>query len=520
MRYILTADIGTTALKTALYGEDGQLLSSRSREYSFRTPEAGWAEMPAEEYTEAFASAIRDVMRDAAVSAEDISVLGLSTQGETMLLLDGENRPLRPAILWCDTRAAGEAKDIADRFGSRCIQEHTGQVGADAIWPGAKLLWVRRHEPQVFRAMRHTVQLEGWFSYLLTGKFAGEDSILGSSVYFDIRSRQYWPEMLDFLDIRADQLPEIVLPGAVTGFITEEAAERFGLSSRTSFCIGGIDLACGAVGVGNVRPGSFSDVTGSSLCTMTMTDRIVLDPAGEMPCYCSAIPGLYMIHAYASGGICLRWMRDLFSGGNTGSALPGCSGAESDRPGFGNAYDRMDTLAAACPPGAEGLIALPHLMGSGPPDLCPEMKGALLGLTPGHTEAHMIRAFMEGVAMVLCRILDATGSLGLPPDRIVCLGGGAKSSIWCQIKADAAGLPVLTTDGYENACCLGAAILAGTGAGLFPGIEEAVDALVREDRVYRPNPDMTDFYRTLRARYDELMKCLLPAFREKETGQP
>lgn len=312
--------------------------------------------------------------------------------------------------------------------------------------------------------------------------------------------------MLDYLGIREDQLPEIVLPGAIAGEVTEAAARRFGLAQGTPVSIGGIDLACGAVGVGNIKPGNFSDVTGSALCTMAMTDKIILDPAGAMPCYCSAVPGLYMIHAYASGGICLRWFRDVFR-----DAL--C--ARTEEAGADNEYDLMDLLAADCPPGADGLLALPHLTGSGPPDLCPEMKGSLIGITTAHGQKHIIRALMEGVAMILCRILEATEGLGLKADRIVCLGGGAKSPVWCQIKADASGREVVTTEDSENAGCLGAAMLAGTAAGIFPGLEEAVEMLVREDRHYLPNPDNAPVYRKLKSAYFELMQCLMPVFRKK-----
>lgn len=502
MKYILTADIGTTALKAALYSQNGEFIAGSAREYAFLTPVPGQAELQAEVYTDTFAAAIGEILGQTGIDPADIGVIGFSTQGETMLLLDEENRPLRNAILWCDTRAAAEAEDIVLHFGAKEIQEHTGQVGADAIWPGAKLLWIKKYEPEIFAKTARIVQLEGWFSLLLTGKAAGEDSILGSSVYFDIRTRTYWPQMMKYIGIREEQLPEIALPGAIVGQVTAEGAARFGLAAGTQVSIGGIDLAVGAVGVGNIRPGNFSDVTGSALCTMAMTDQIILDPAGEMPCYCSAVPGLYMIHAYASGGICLRWFRDVFCGQAVAAA-----GEEM------NAYDRMDLLAADCAAGAEGLISLPHLTGSGPPDLCPEMKGALIGLTPAHEQKHIIRALMEGVAMILCRVLEATEGLGLKADRIVCLGGGAKSPVWCQIKADAAGREVVTTDGYENAGCLGAAMLAGTAAGMFPSLEEAVEKLVREDRHYLPNPDHAAVYQKLRGQYYELMQCLKPLFR-------
>ena len=141
------------------------------------------------------------------------------------------------------------------------------------------------------------------------------------------------------------------------------------------------------------------------------------------------------------------------------------------------------------------------------------MKGALIGLTAAHGQKHIIRALMEGVAMILCRVLEATENLGLTSDRIVCLGGGAKSAVWCQIKADATGREVVTTDGYENAGCLGAAMLAGTAAGMFPSLEEAVDRLVREDRHFLPDPAHTAVYRRLREQYITLMQCLLPVFR-------
>ena len=553
-KYILTADIGTTALKAALYGLDGKLAASCTREYLFETPALGQAEMAAEVYTETFAAAVNEVVAGRGILPEEIGVIGFSTQGETMLLLDEENRPLRRAVLWCDSRASAEAGEIVRHFGADEIRERTGQVGEDAIWPGAKLLWIRKNEPEIFGKIRRIVQLEGWFSLLLTGRAFGEDSILGSSVYYDIRERKYWPEMLDYLEITEDQLPEIALPGEIVGRMTESAAARFGLAAGTQVSIGGIDLGCGAVGVGNIRPGNFSDVTGSSLCTMALTEEVILDPKGQMPCYCSAVPGLYMIHAYASGGISLRWFRDVFFGETltgilskellknsstdnfpinkeidkeinkeTSSAPAGlrnsCSdgageepGSASEMPAGFNPYDYMDLLAADCPPGAEGLMALPHLIGSGPPDLCPEMKGTLIGLSAAHGQKHIVRAFMEGVTMNLCRILEATQELGLAADRIVCLGGGAKSPVWCQIKADATGKPVVTTDGYENAGCMGAAMLAGTSAGLFPDLEEAAGRFVREDRQYLPDEKNAEVYRAMYLRYQTLMQVLMPMF--------
>ena len=282
MKYILSADIGTTALKAAVFDENGRVLGAGLREYATLAPLPGRAEMDPETYLAAFRGSVADALRSSGVRADELLVIGLSTQGETTLLLDENDRPLGNAIVWLDNRALAEAADISAHFGAEEIQRRTGQVGADAIWPGAKLLWIRRNEPERFEKLRRAVQLESWFSLLLTGTAAGEDSILGSSVYFDIRTRSWWPEMLEYIGIPETYLPEIRKPGAIVGHITEEAAGRFGLSSGTLLSIGGIDLACGAVGVGNIRPGAFSDVTGSALCTMTMTDRIVLTLASSV----------------------------------------------------------------------------------------------------------------------------------------------------------------------------------------------------------------------------------------------
>ena len=501
-QYILAIDIGTTAFKAAIVDETGKVCSSRTCEYNIITPHAGWAEMDINVYVETFRTAVAAVISDAGITPDDIITIGMSSQGETTIFLDEHGYPLRRAIVWFDTRAAREAQIIVDTFGAESIQRHTGQVGVDAIWPGAKILWLRENEPDVYEKLGKIVQLKGYMSYLLTGNMACEDSILGSSMYWDINTRKYWPQMLKLLGIDESKLPEVVAPGTDMGHITEEAAIRFGLSTRTTVNIGAIDLACGAVGVGNVRPGIFSDSTGSALCTVTMSDHIVLDPAMQMPCYCSAIPGKYMIHAYSTGGMFMRWFRDVF-----------CDlEMEIEKSTGMNAYDQLDIMAENVPAGCDGLLALPHLQGSGPPDQNAHAKAVFYGLTIAHSKPHFVRAIMESVAMVLCRIIEATEALDVTIDSIITYGGGAKSKIWTQMKADATGLPVQTTTNDENATCLGAAILAGTACGIWDSIESAADSIVKNDIRYEPDPKLYPAYRDTLRRYNTLMECLKPMF--------
>ena len=199
MKYILTIDMGTTAFKAAVFDCEGREAGSATEEYQIQTPRPGWAEMDPEKYTELFKAAVSGAVKNAGISREDILTLGISCQGETSVFLDSDSRPLRPAIIWCDTRALQEAKEIVDAFGSTTIQHHTGQVGCDALWPGAKLIWIRKNEPEIFRNIAYILQLNGYFAYLLTGKMAEDDSMLGSSIYWNIRMRQYWDEMLEYI---------------------------------------------------------------------------------------------------------------------------------------------------------------------------------------------------------------------------------------------------------------------------------------------------------------------------------
>lgn len=501
-KYILTIDMGTTAFKAAVFDCEGREAGSATEEYQIQTPRPGWAEMDAEKYTELFKAAVSGAVKNAGISREDILTLGISCQGETSVFLDSDSRPLRPAIIWCDTRALQEAKEIVDAFGSTTIQHHTGQVGCDALWPGAKLIWIRKNEPEIFRNIAHILQLNGYFAYLLTGKMAEDDSMLGSSIYWNIRMRQYWDEMLEYIGITKAQLPQIVRPGSIVGKITKEAAAKFGLPETMTVNIGGSDLACGPVGTGAIHPGSFSDSTGSSLCTMAMADHIVLDPAKQMPCYCSVLEDIYMVHAYSTGGMYMKWFRDTFGE------------MELIREGDGgmNAFDQLDIMADSVPAGSEGLIALPHLQGSGPPDLDASARACFFGMTIAHSKEHFVRAIMESVVMVLCRIIETTESMGISVERIISFGGGALSPVWCQMKADATGRDVVTTKSNKSAGCLGAGILAGVACGIWDSPEEACEKIIKEDRIYHPDPEKKQVYDELLAKYKKLMECLGPVF--------
>jgi xylulokinase len=503
MASVLGIDIGTTAIKAAVFDDKGRLQGSHTQEYDLLTPRSGVVELDAPTYVAAFAAAVKGALATSHVAKSDIVSLGISAQGETLFLLDDAGQPLRNAIVWMDTRANDEAEWIEAQLGRELIHRTTGQVGMSALWPASKLLWIKRNEPEIFDRTAKVMLIEDYFVYLLTGRVVSEDSLLCSTMLWDINTRTYWPAMLDLLGLDEAQLPEILHPGSPVGKVSAAAADQFGLGSDTLICLGALDQACGAIGVGNVKPGIFSESTGAALTSVAMSTKPVIDPSGQMPCFASGIPGMYMIHAFSTGGMAIRWFRDAFWAAEVAAEAAG---------GI-NAYTAIDQAVLRTPPGAEGLRVLPHLQGSGPPDSDSYAKGVFLNVTLAHNRDHFARGIMEGVTMVLLRMVEATQALGVDVAEIRSLSGGAKSPVWCQIKANAAGLPVRTMKTTDYAACLGAAILAGVGAGVWSSVVETASGLAEYETEYLPDSSVGDLYAGMLAEYRTLTSELTPVFR-------
>jgi xylulokinase len=498
--YLLGVDVGTTAIKAAVFDAEGAEVGSHSEEYSLLTPKAGHVELDADTYTSTFASAVRGVLRDLSVPAKNLAVLGLSAQGETMLCLDADNNPIGRAIVWMDNRATAEAEEIEAHFGRPAIHKTTGQVAMDAIWPAAKILWLKRHQPEVFERTAKFVLLKDYLVYRMTGRLVSEDSLLCSTILWDINTRSYWPEMLAYLGLTSDQLPEIAEQGEIVGTVGTDAAIELGLPTGLPVSVGALDQACGALGVGNAIPGIFSESTGSALTSVTIVEELALDPAGRVPCFPAAVSGQYMLHNFSTGGMVMRWYRDEFCAAE--SQIEELCGI--------NAYYLIDQEVKQVEPGCEGLIVLPHLQGSGPPDLDPYARGVIFGLTLAHKKQHLSRGIMEGVTMVLRRMIDSTAELGVKVEEIISLSGGSKSDAWCQIKADATQTPVRTLHGAGSAACRGAALIAGVGIGLWESAAPIAMSAVEVDRTFQPQPENAPVYDQLFDRYMTLQESLKP----------
>lgn len=455
MRYILGADFGTTSLKACLFDENGKQIVSESAKYNLIT-EGEYVEFPAEEFFKVFKSVVSKITEKYPVSA-----MSIDTQGETLIVLDKDGKPLTNAIIWLDNRAEKQAKEIEEKFSVKRVYELTGQAEIPAGYPAPKILWLKENKPEVYGNAEHYLLLEDYIIYRLTGKYAASRSLYSSSLLMDITTGEYIPEMLELLGIKESQLSTLYESG-------ERVGEYNGIEVMTS----ALDQIAGITGAGAVKKGIMCETTGTSLAVSVLTDKM---PVWSKDLTVSAYyvkKGLYALLMWApTAGATLEWFKKNF-----------CKNED---------YAELNELAERVPKGSDGLICIPHLCGTVVPENNPKVKGVFFGATLKHGKGHFIRAIMEAIAYTIKEYIEYIGE---KTDEIRSMGGGATSKLWCEIKAEVTGKRIVTLKENETAC-LGSAIFAGLGAGIFNDVTGAVGQTVRKDREYSPTEnEYTDAY--------------------------
>ncbi|MFB0561925.1 MAG: FGGY-family carbohydrate kinase [Candidatus Lokiarchaeia archaeon] len=502
MEYILTLDAGTTASKIALFNTKGELLGISTKEYTLLTPTALAVELPAETFWKAFKEGVSEVLEQTKVNPEDIKALGISAQGETLFFIDKEGNPLRNAIIWLDNRAQEEADILSDKFDpDQYSFKISGQVKIVPTWPASKIFWLKRNEKNIFDKVDKYLLIEDYLIHRMTGELVAEGSLLCSTLYWNIITKKYWDEMLDFLGITEDQLPTIKESGEPVAELKPKVAKELGLSPKTMITTGALDQVCGAIGVGNVQPGVFSENTGAALAICAVLEKPIFDKEGRMPIHYYGIPDTYMAHTFTTGGMVLRWYRDNFANEEMSVAEL----LETDP------YNVIGDEVAQVASGSDGLVMLPHLQGAMAPEANPRAKGVLFGFTLKHTKAHFARAIMEAIAFIVRRNIDVLEDMKIPVKEIRVLGGGARSAVWNQIKADITRKTVYQTE-IEEAASLGAAILAGKAVGIYKDVRYAASKMVSIKKKYDPNPENFEVYGKAYQKYVQLYEDLCELF--------
>jgi xylulokinase len=410
------------------------------------------------------------------------------------VLLDEKEEVLRPALIWCDQRTAEECRVLNETIGEQRLVELTSNP-ALPNFTLTKLMWVRTHEPEIWKRFRSFLLPKDYVRLQLTGVRAIDVSDASGTLLLDVAHRRWSMEMVKATELDERCLPEVFESSEVVGKISARAAQAPGLAEGTPVVAGAGDQAGVAIGMGIVKAGCVSATIGTSGVVFAATDQPFLDPRGRLHTFCHAIPNRWHVMGVTqAAGLSLRWFRDNFG--------TSCKSA-------GDPFDSLSQEAAAIPAGADGVLWAPYLMGERTPHLDSDVRGALIGLATSHGRVHIIRAILEGVAFSLKDSLTIFAEIGVPVNDIRLGGGGARSPLWRQIQADAYAQPVslLAT---EEGCAYGGAVLAGVGAGLWPSVDEACAEIVRIASVVNPIKQSSD---KLQQQY-KIYRAIYPALKQ------
>ena len=499
----LTFDIGTTSVKVVLYERDGRLRRKVIRNYTLATPAVNWYEADPDLYWDAVVTGVREILSTPGIRPADIQAISGCSQGETVIFIGADGRPVRPAMVWLDLRSRAEADELSRLATRDELYRVTGQTDFDPTWSACKVLWVKNNQPEIFRKTTLFLLVEDYITWRLTGRACSTPNLLSSSLFVDVHTHRYWDRFVGYLGI-AERLPQLVEPGDLVGTLSRSAAAELGLEERTVVVKGAMDQASSAVGAGNIRPGIITETTGSVMGIGVTVRSVELDGASRLPYQPHVQPGAMLFLPYVqTAGSAYKWWRDMF-----------CQDEVRQAGSLEAAYDLMNSLAARAPSGSDGVVFLPFLAGAGKPENDPDARGVFYGLSLMHGKGHCARAIMESIACLLKKILADFARAGVELNEIRSMGGGARSDLWLQIKADVVGLPLVRMEEEETAT-LGAAILAAVRCGDYPDIAAAAAAMVRLGRRFEPDPKNAAVYDRSFALYNELYEALAPVFHSR-----
>jgi xylulokinase len=481
MTYVIGIDASTTATKAVLVDETGAVRGVGTTEYGYEVPRPLWSEQAPALWWDGAVASIRSVLATTGVAGTEVAAVGVTGQMHGLVLLDAAGEVLRPAILWNDQRSAAECADIEARVGLRELVRLSGNRALPGF-TAPKLLWLRRHEPEIYERIAHVLLPKDYVRLRLTGERATDVADASGTLLLDVAHRRWSDELLQMLELPAAWLPDLLESPAVSGRIGDGVPVAAGAG----------DQAAGALGVGVDRPGPLSVVLGTSGVVFAALPGFAADPVGRVHAFCHAVPGCW--HAMGvmlSAAGSLRWLREVV--------------------GPGESYEQLVAEAERWQPGVEGLTFLPYLAGERTPHADPAARGAFVGLELRHDRGALVRAVLEGVAFGLRDCLELLRSLGVDAGVARVSGGGARSELWLRIVASVLDVPLERTAAEEGAA-FGAALLGGAAGGVYADVHEAVSAAVRVTHRIDPEPAWRDPYT---AAYDRF-RLLYPALRPLE----
>jgi xylulokinase len=500
MTYILAHDVGTSGNKATLFDEKGAMVASEVASYPVRFFNGTWAEQNADDWWQAMCTSTRALLSRLDLNPADIAAVSFSGQMMGCLPVDAQGNPLRPSIIWADQRAQQQAAQLAQHLPMRAHFAITGHRNT-ASYGLPKLMWLKDNEPDIYRNAHKVLNAKDYIVYKLTGEFVTEPTDAAGFNAVDLRTYSWSQEVLDASGIARDKLPDIAPSTAVVGRVHAQAARETGLMEGTPVVPGGGDGLCANVGVGSVAPGHAYCSLGSSAWVAATCDQPLVDDQMRVVTWVHIVPGLYSPNAaMQAAGNAHAWVKNTLCGVDVQQA-----GQMGVSP-----YALLNKRVEKSPPGAHGVLFLPHLLGERSPRWNPDARGAYIGMGMETTLDDLVRAALEGITMNLKLNLDIIADM-IPLDNVLATGGGARGDVWCQIMADVFGLPVQVPELLEEATSMGAAVTGGVGVGLYKDFGITCD-MVAIARTHMPDAEAVYTYRQLLPLFDQAYHALEPMF--------
>ncbi len=491
--YAIGCDVGSQSLKGILLDPSGNVVAQAAAAYDVEYPQPGWAQQDALDWRRALASVVSEVRTRSGVAATDIGVLGLAAQVDGLVAVDADAEPLAPAVIWLDRRATAQAQALADLIDPAEVRRLTG-LNLDASHVAPKILWLRDAHPTTFERAAGLLLPGSALVAWLTGERVLDHANASSTLLYDVAGHDWAPRMLEATGLDAARLGTIAQAAEVAGALRPGAAEAIGLTAGTRVVVGTGDEHGASLGAGGIHSGIVIDITGTAEPVCVAATTPLIDDTGLVETHGHADPRVWLVEnpGFVSGGS-VAWFTAALGGGCTASQLD-------------------DEASIATRPGADGVTFLPTLSGATAPRWNDRARGVFAGLSLNHGRADLYRALLEGCTFALRDIVDRLDAMGLAGDEIRVVGGGARSPLWLQMKADVTGRTVRVMASDESTA-LGAAMLAAVAAGTFVDLDEAVERLaITEPVAYEPRAAAAGAYDDAYGRYRALFDAVEPGW--------
>lgn len=482
----LGVDLGTSSIKLVVMDEKGECRASAGGEYGLSFPKPGWSEQNPQDWVDTMESSIRKLGEQ--IDLKQIAGISFGGQMHGLVMLDKEDRVIRPAILWNDGRTQEECDYLNKTIGRKRISAYTANMALTGF-TAPKILWVKKHEPENFARIEKIMLPKDYLAYLLSGVHCTDVSDASGMLLMDVEHRCWSKEMLEICGIRETQLARIFESYEVVGTIRKEMADRLGLSEQTKIIAGAGDNAAGAIGTGTTRDGMCIVSLGTSGTVFVASDRFAVDENNALHMFAHANGKYHLMGCMLSAASSNKWWMDEIIGTKE----------------YAREQEKIQTL------GENHVYYLPYLMGERTPHNNPNARGCFLGMTMDTTRADMTQAVLEGVTFALRDSLEIARGLGVTIDTIRATGGGAKSPLWRKLLANIMNVRVETVNSEEGPG-YGAAILAAVGCGEYNTVAEATEAMIRVKDVLEPEPALVEQYEQKYRVFTKLYPALQPVF--------